>query len=73
MCSKLFTPVALILILASGVLAERIEVGTIANDLAVTLQESNDSRILIRFDIGAFEREPITIDRDSYYTSTCGH
>lgn len=73
MCSKLFTPIALILILASGVLAERIAVGTIADDLAVTLQESNDSRILIRFDIGAFEREPVTIDGETYYTITCGH
>jgi len=73
MFSKLFTPALLILVLASGVLAERIEVGTIDTDVAVTMQESNDTRILIRFDIGAFEREPVTIDGETFYTITCGH
>ena len=45
---------------------ERVAVGTAAEDLSVQIVSSDYSRTVLRIDIGAFYKEAITIDRESY-------
>ncbi len=72
MINRLSTVLAGLLLAAVSVSAERIQVGDISSDVNVAILESNDSRTVIRFDIGAFEREATIIEGAIYYRLRCG-
>jgi len=46
---------------------ERVAVGAADNDLSVQLISADDSRTVLRIDIGGFYREPVTIGTETYY------
>ncbi|MCK4782888.1 MAG: hypothetical protein KAV87_03990, partial [Desulfobacteraceae bacterium] len=52
--------------------AERVVVGANAGDITVVVQESNDSRTVVRFEIAAFTKEPVQIGEETYYKIQCG-
>ena len=72
MSKKLTLVVAAVLIFVSAGYAERIELGGTTQDVAVTVQESNDLQTIVRFDVGAFSRNAISIDHETYYTLSLG-
>ncbi|UCD17388.1 MAG: hypothetical protein JSV44_00310 [Candidatus Zixiibacteriota bacterium] len=72
MCRKLFMSAILVLATVAMVSAERIELGTISDDIAVTVEESGEARIVVRYDIGAFEREAVIVNGELYYSIRCG-
>ncbi len=72
MIDRLSAVLAGLLLAAVSVSAERIQVGDISDDVNVIVLESNDSRTVIRFDIGAFDREATVIEDTTYYRLRCG-
>ena len=61
-----------VIFLASAAVAERIEMAKVPGDVQVTVEESNDTRIVISYKVGAFFREPLQIDNGAFYTLTLG-
>jgi hypothetical protein len=62
----------LLLLVVTTVAAERIELGTSVKDVGVTVLESNDQRTVVRFEIGAFERNAIDINGETFFKLRCG-
>ncbi len=68
MRTRLLLAVILVLFAAGSVYAaERIDLGTFGEDLQVQVLESNDQRVVVKFDIGAYYRDEVNIDGDNYY------
>jgi len=72
MYKKLTLIVAAVFLSVSAAYAERIELGGTTEDVKVTVTESNDLRTIVRFDVGAFYQNPVTIDNETYYTLSTG-
>ncbi len=72
MINRLSLVFAGLFLAAVSVSAERVQVGDVSEDVNVAVLESNDSRTVIRFEIGAFEREATVIGGDTYYRLQCG-
>ncbi|RKX17238.1 MAG: hypothetical protein DRP26_07310 [Candidatus Zixiibacteriota bacterium] len=53
--------------------AQRVELGTITDDLQVTVIEANDFRTVVRFEISAFTKETVEIGRETYYNIYCSN
>ncbi|MCK4606964.1 MAG: hypothetical protein KAU35_06685 [candidate division Zixibacteria bacterium] len=68
----------ILLIIASLIVAcaafatERIELTENVDDVAVFVEESNELRTVVRFEIGAFSREAVDLSGEVYYTLICG-
>jgi hypothetical protein len=52
--------------------AERVVLGQNAEDVTVTVVESNDLHTVLRIDIGGFEREAVSLNGQEYYAIWCG-
>jgi hypothetical protein len=59
---------ATVLLTAGLATAETIDLGAKAYDAAVVVEESNAERTVVRFELNAFERQPVEINGDVYYT-----
>ncbi len=59
---SVLTAAFLVLFAASFVSAERIELGTGGDDVEVIVQQSSDSRTVVRFEVNAFDRTGATIN-----------
>jgi len=57
----------LLLLFTSLAFAEHVDVGAVGEDVVVTVEESNDIRTVIRFDIGGFYKDAVDIDGQTYY------
>lgn len=68
----LFFSVIMLFLAAITANAERIVVDSTLADIVVTVLESSDTRTVIKFDIGAYDREEINISGDIYYKISCG-
>ncbi|MFQ5452942.1 MAG: C25 family peptidase propeptide domain-containing protein, partial [Candidatus Zixiibacteriota bacterium] len=64
--------VVLLQFFAPLVSGERIELGTNVNDINVIVEESTPVRTVVRFDIGAFNKDIININGENYNTISCG-
>jgi len=68
--------VTLVLVLSGLVSAisagQRVEMGNIAEDVRVTVIESNDQKTIVSFEIGAFSKQEVQIDGETYYTIKTG-
>ena len=62
----------LLLFATSVVTAERIDFGTNTKDVGVFVEESNDNRTVVRFEIGGFTKDVVDIDGQTYYSIRCG-
>ncbi len=58
--------VAIGLLLAVSVSAEKVDLGNNVDGVNVIVKQSNAERTIVRFDIGAFDMEAIEIDGDTY-------
>ncbi|MBD3232663.1 MAG: hypothetical protein GF315_02955, partial [candidate division Zixibacteria bacterium] len=67
----LLTVLVVILSLTTMAAAEQVQVQPLAEDVMVTVEESNPSRIVVRFDIGAFDKRAVDINGDTYYRIKC--
>jgi hypothetical protein len=47
--------------------AEQIDLGTGIENVSVTVEESNDIRTVIKFEVGTFSQVPVRIDNEQYY------
>ena len=56
MSMKLVLAAIIALALCVSAVAERVELGTIPDDVQATVLESNENRTVVRFDVGAFEQ-----------------
>ena len=61
-----------LIFVAAGAAAERIEIGQVEDDVAVTVIESNSQRTVIRCEIGAFERNAENINNEEFFKLYCG-
>ncbi|MFH1891283.1 MAG: C25 family cysteine peptidase [Candidatus Zixiibacteriota bacterium] len=65
---RILLPTLVILLLAAtSVFAERIELGSSTKDVDITVLESNDTRTVVRFDVGAFEQEAVDVEGETYF------
>lgn len=55
-----------------GAAAERIPVGSGGNDVTVTVEQSTQDRIVVRFDVGEFDKSPIDVNGETYFSIGCG-
>ncbi len=69
---RLLLCVSLLMLAISSAFAESVVLGGLGSDVNVTVQESNDSRTVLRFDIDGFNKEPIMINGEQYYSVSCG-
>ena len=51
--------------------AERIELSAGNEGVTATVLESNDQRVVVRFDVNAFERNSVSINGETYFTLSC--
>jgi hypothetical protein len=58
--------------ITAGAAAERIPVGYGGGDVSVAVQQSNSDRIVVRYDIGAFEKNAIDVNGETYFSIGCG-
>ncbi|MFH2056512.1 MAG: C25 family cysteine peptidase [bacterium] len=72
MSKKLVLAAILSLFMFLSAAAERIDLGTIPDDVQATVLESNEARTIVRFDIGAFDRAAVDIDGNTFYQIECG-
>ncbi len=64
--------ICLLFLIAGSLHAERIEINPGTADITATVVESSDQRTVVRFEIGAFNREAISIGGEDYFMVTCG-
>jgi len=69
---SLLLALVLILFAATTVAAERIDLNSSDKDVSVVVEESNDNRTVVRFEIGAFYKDAIDVDGRTYYSISCG-
>ncbi len=55
-----------VVLLAGLAFGERVEVSATYDDVDVTVEQSNSSRTVLRFDVGAFEQTPLEINGEMY-------
>ncbi len=55
-----------VFLFASLAFGERVEVSATYDDVDVTVEQSNSSRTVLRFDVGAFEQSPLDINGETY-------
>lgn len=72
MSKKLVLAAFLSLLMFLSAAAERVDLGTIPDDVQATVLESNEARTVVRFDIGAYDRTAIDIEGNTYYQIECG-
>jgi hypothetical protein len=72
MSNRLLLTALMLLVLTSVALAERVEFGPVANDVDVAVLESSEQKVVVRFDVGAFDKETVDINNETYYSLTCG-
>ena len=63
--------VVLLLLSVAAMAGQRVKLGTITDDLRVTVDETSYLRTVVRFEIGAFEKETIEIDGENYNLISC--
>jgi len=61
------------IILNDTAMAERIDFGAMDEDVAVAVEQSNNTRTVLRFSIDAFYRDAVIIDGQEYYALECGN
>ncbi len=64
--------IASLIVACAAFSAERIELTENVDDVVVIVEESNNVRTVIRFEIGAFSREAVDLGGEIYYTLRCG-
>ncbi len=65
---KLITVITILFLATAGSIAgQRVELGTTTDDLRVNVEEANDYRTVVRFDIGAFTKEAVEIGGETYF------
>ncbi len=69
---RLLLCVCFLLLAVSSAFAENIVLGMPGSDVNVIVQESDDSRTVLRFDIGEFDRHPVVINGEQFYSISCG-
>ncbi|MCK5127140.1 MAG: hypothetical protein KAR42_12875, partial [candidate division Zixibacteria bacterium] len=68
MSGRLLLPAVILLMLLSPIYAEQIDLGSNLDNAAVSVLESNDSRTVIRYEIGSFNQTPVQINNREYFT-----
>ncbi|RKX24071.1 MAG: hypothetical protein DRP45_09015, partial [Candidatus Zixiibacteriota bacterium] len=71
MRSTLLMITILVLFAATFVSAERVELGMVPGDANAIVLESDDSRTVVRFEVGAFEQSAVDINGNTYYEISC--
>lgn len=71
MYRRLLIPTLLVLVFTATALAERVELGDFGDGIQAVVEESSDTRIVVRFDVGAFTKEAIDINGNTYYQIRC--
>ncbi len=62
-----------VMLLASLAFGERVVVSSTNDDVDVTVEQSNSSRTVLRFDVGAFDQTPIEINGEMYQQVSIDH
>ncbi|MCP4631296.1 MAG: hypothetical protein GY855_00100, partial [candidate division Zixibacteria bacterium] len=63
---------AVMLLSISAFAADYVKVGNVNDDISVIVRESNDSRIVVDYQIGGFTQEGVQINGETYYQIQCG-
>ncbi|MBD3169234.1 MAG: T9SS type A sorting domain-containing protein [candidate division Zixibacteria bacterium] len=69
---RLLAVIGIVLLASTAIAAERVQLQPMDGFVNTEVLESSDSRIVVRFDIGAFTREAVQINGDTYYNIECG-
>lgn len=72
MSRRVMLTMLLTILMVSAAWAERVDLGANGSDVQITVLESNDSHTVVRFEIGAFERDAVNINGDNFYQISCG-
>ncbi len=72
MRNTLLTLIILVLFAVTLVTAEKVELGTQDDYVNIVVQESNDLRTVVRFEVGAFDKDAVDVGGDIYYAIGCG-
>lgn len=65
-----FVAVLLVLAFFTTALAERVDWGK-GSDVSVIVEESDVWHTIVRFEVGAFDKNPVKTDRGTYYKISC--
>ncbi|MCK4656007.1 MAG: hypothetical protein KAT85_03225, partial [candidate division Zixibacteria bacterium] len=71
MYRRVLLSMVLVVSFAAIGIAEHVDVGSLGQDVSVTVLESNDYRTVVRFDIGGFDKEAVSINGQTYYQLQC--
>ena len=63
---------SIFMLTALSTAADRVEITPDTDDISVIVEESNDNRIVVRYEIGAFDKEIVDINGEIYYQIECG-
>jgi hypothetical protein len=69
---RVLLTLALLLVAAASAVAEQINLGATAGNVDVIVEESNSQHTVIRFEVGAFTKDAVAIDGETYYRIRCG-
>lgn len=64
---RVLLSVVLLLALSALTYGEHVDLRALGEDVVVTVEESNDIRTVIRFEVGGFEKEAVDINGQTYY------
>ncbi|MCP4583887.1 MAG: T9SS type A sorting domain-containing protein [candidate division Zixibacteria bacterium] len=65
---RLLTILAMVLLVASlTTAAQRVELGTTSDDVKVIVLESNDTRTIVKFEVGAFTKASVDLSGETYF------
>ncbi|MEZ5359355.1 MAG: C25 family cysteine peptidase [Candidatus Zixiibacteriota bacterium] len=67
MSRRLMLTAVIFFVLLSPIFAEYVDLGTNVDNVAVSVQESNDVRTVVRYEIGSYVQAPVTIDNTEYF------
>gem|GEM_PF-850975 len=68
---RVLLSMVLVVSFATVGIAEHVDIGSLDQDVNVTVLESNDYRTVVRYDIGGFDKEAVSIDGETYYQLQC--
>ncbi|PKK82601.1 MAG: hypothetical protein CVT49_12690, partial [candidate division Zixibacteria bacterium HGW-Zixibacteria-1] len=68
----LMLTLVILLALSSFASAERMDLGAKGDDVSVIVEQSDDYKTVLRFDVGAFYRDVIDLNGEKFFSLKCG-
>ncbi|MEW5923562.1 MAG: C25 family cysteine peptidase, partial [Candidatus Zixiibacteriota bacterium] len=68
----LMLTLVILLTLSSFAIAEKVDLGAKGEDVSVIVEQSDDYKTVLRFEVGAFYRDVIDLNGEKFYSLSCG-